>query len=328
MNFVPQESQGDQEEYIQYLKALVYELVKHHSQDHENCQFLPSARLPTNRTALVATQSDPLPRTSKRPQKRGFANEDESSEGLRFISWQPSNQPPKPRDTGTNSWMPLAKKLVDITPLAADWWKKAEFFNLETIMQGGVAAQFVLDGSTKTLSIPRQKEIEVSYNYGAEECWLLSAAKGYAETAANRALTVECVLMLVNFQKFIVLCICAVLSQMGASKAALVDITRICFGDVSEEYALRLWRTAIFLNQLVDGLGFRGWGNRASELLLIWNRPPPYYVHLAWAPKAALEYLTANLSTNLHTQGVDEREGWTSLFIPSLIYNVLGQKIE
>lgn len=202
MNFVLQESQSNQAEYIQYLKALVYELLKHHSQDHGNCQFLPSARLSTNGTALVATQSDPLPQTSKCPRKRGFANTDELLDGFRFISWQPSNQHPKPRDTGTNSWMPLAKKLVDNTPLAADWWRKAEFFQLETIMQGGVAAQFVLGGSTKTLSIPRQKEIEVSHSYGAEERWLLSAAKDYAETAANRALTVECVLMLVNFQKF------------------------------------------------------------------------------------------------------------------------------
>ena len=132
-----------------------------------------------------------------------------------------------------------------------------------------MAAQFVLDGNTKTLSITRRKETEVSHNYGTEECWLLSAARGYAETAANRAFTVEYVLMLVNFQKFIVLCICAVLSQTGASKPALVDIMRICFGNVSEEYALRLWRTAVFLNQLVDGLGFRGWENRASELLLL-----------------------------------------------------------
>lgn len=154
--------------------------------------------------------------------------------------------------------MPLAKKLVDLTPLAADWRKEAELFSLENIMQGGMAAQFVLDGSTKTLSIPRRKETGISYNYRTEECRLLGAARAYAETAANRALTVECVLMLVNFQKFIVLCICAVLSQTGASKPTLVDITRICFGDVSGEYALRLWRTAVCLNQLVDGLGFRG----------------------------------------------------------------------
>ena len=269
MSFALQDFQGNQEEYIQYLKALVDELAQHHSHNHENCQFLPSARLSTNRTALVATQSDTVSEIPKRPPKRGFDDESECTDGSRFISWQPSNQVPKPRDTGAKSWMPLAKKLIDLTPLAADWWKKAELFHLETIMQGGMAAQFVLDGSTKTLSITRREETEVANNRGTEESWLLCAARRYAETTANRALTVECVLMLVNFQKFIVLCICAVLSQTGASKPALVDITRICFGNVSEEYALRLWRTAVFLNQLVDGLGFRGWGNRASELLLL-----------------------------------------------------------
>lgn len=111
-----------------------------------------------------------------------------------------------------------------------------------------MAAQFVLDGSTKNLSIPRRKETQVSYNYSTEERWLLSAARAYAKTAANRTLTIERVLMLVNFQKFIVLSVCAVLSQTGASKSALVDITCVCFGNVSEEYALRLWRTAVFLN--------------------------------------------------------------------------------
>lgn len=127
-------------------------------------------------------------------------------------------------------------------------------------MQGGMAAHFVLDGSTKTLSILRREGAGASYNYGTEECQLLSAAEGYIETAANRALTVKCVFMLVNFQKFIAFCICAVLSQMGASKPALVDITRICFVDVSEEYTLRL-------NQLLDGLGYRLFIHEATSVL-------------------------------------------------------------
>lgn len=159
MGFVIQDSQGDQENYIQYLKALVYEFAKHHSHDHENCQFVPSARLPTNQIAPVATRSEALLDTSKRPRKRGFHDEGESKEEFKFLSWQPSNRPTKPRDNGTKSWMPLAKKLVHLIPLAADWWKDAESFNLEIIMQGGMAAQFVLDGSTKNPSIPRRRQM-------------------------------------------------------------------------------------------------------------------------------------------------------------------------
>ena len=87
---------------------------------------------------LVAIQSDPVPeipkRLPKRPPKRGLDNESGSKEGMRFTFWQPSALAPKPRDTATKSWMPLAKKLVHLTPLAADWWKEAELFNLETIM--------------------------------------------------------------------------------------------------------------------------------------------------------------------------------------------------
>lgn len=122
-----------------------------------------------------------------------------------------------------------------------------------------------MDGTTKTLSIPRRNKTEVSYSYGTEESWLLNATRGYAEIAANRALAVECVLMLVRFQKFIVLCICAVLSQMGASKAMLVDITRICFGDISQEYKC--------YPPLADRCLFKPAGCRASELLLICKSP-------------------------------------------------------
>ncbi|MCJ1476753.1 hypothetical protein MMC13_005422 [Lambiella insularis] len=332
MNFVLQEPHGNQEEYIQYLKTLVHDLVKHHLHCHEECQFVSSAGLANSPTAPVTTHPDVLssPRDtlsrSKR-QKRGLETQNEQTKDLQMVFWNPEDRP-KPRDTGTRPWLSLAKKLVDVTPLAAGWWATAEMLELDTIMQGGQAARFVLDGTVKTLSIPRREESAVSYQGGSEVCYLLAAARSYAKTAAGRALTVQCTLMLVNFQRFIVLCICAVLSHTGASKPALVGITRICFGNISEAYALRLWRTAVFLNQLVDGLGVRGWANRASELLLIWNHPPSYYEHLASAPNAALDYLTQKLSTKLHTHGVDERSGWTSLFIPSLIYNVLGQRIE
>ena len=107
--------------------------------------------------------------------------------------------------------MSLTEKLIDIISLIADWWEKTECFNLEIIIQDDVIVQFVLNKSIKTLSISRQKEIEISYNYDVEKCWFFSAIKDYVEITANRAFIVKCVLMFVNFQKFIVLYICAVL---------------------------------------------------------------------------------------------------------------------
>lgn len=86
MNFVIQDSQGNQEEYIQYLKTLVHELVEHHSHDHETCSFVPPARLSSSDTALVATRSEPVSERSKRPRNRHFGNEGESTEGFRLIS--------------------------------------------------------------------------------------------------------------------------------------------------------------------------------------------------------------------------------------------------
>ena len=134
-------------------------------------------------------------------------------------------------------------------------------------MHSGMAALYVLNGRAATPSIPAPNLIDASCPATKHE--LLTTARNYAETAATRDLSAKCAMMLVNFQKFLVLCVCAVLSQMQYPKDVLVDITRVCFGDISGEYAARLWRTAVFLNQLVDGLNIHGWGNRASELLLI-----------------------------------------------------------
>jgi hypothetical protein len=100
----------------------------------------------------------------------------------------------------------------------------------------------------------------------SEQSILLHAAERYAHLAVHRQLTTHCVLALMILQKLVLLSTCYVLYQMKAPKSELVRITQICFGDITEKYAVQLWRFGCFINELADGLAHRGWGHRATEL--------------------------------------------------------------
>ena len=168
------------------------------------------------------------------------------------------------RNTGADNWKPLAQQLIDGTPQGRNWRMWIQELQVHAVINSGIAADYVSDGLAATPYVP----VNVSCPTGPRGD-ILTAVQNYAESAAIRFASAKCVMMLVNFQKFLVLCICAVLSRMSFPKEALINITRICFGDVSDEYAVRLWRTALFLNELIDKLDIEGWGGRATQLLLV-----------------------------------------------------------
>jgi hypothetical protein len=264
------------------------------------------------------------------------------SETLTIVPWDPSQQLDKPRKTGARQWKKFADKLIDLTPKAMQWWPQMEMMGLYQIMETGAAAQFVLGGSSATVT-DRQPGAVFTLP-GFEEHSLINAVKAYAEGAANRTMTAQCMMSLVNLQKIVLLSTCSVLAELGVSTEALITVTRICFGGVGDQYAVRLWRTGKYINQLVDGLGYRDWGHRASELLLICrsifsmlgrlcltfftgNLTPVSYLSLAWSPEDSMEYMISHLSSGVYTQNVEPRKGWTSLFIPGLVCQVLGRKL-
>lgn len=98
---------------------------------------------------------------------------------------------------------------------------------------------------------------------------LLNQVINYATATMKRETTASLALILVNFQKFLVLSTCEVLRATGAPREHIFRIVKICVGDVSDEYCGRILRTAVYLNELIDVLNTNGWGDHAGELLLI-----------------------------------------------------------
>ena len=173
--------------------------------------------------------------------------------------------------------------------------------------------------------------------------WLYQHAKTYAQNSADRELSTQFALMLVNFQKFLLICVCVVLLEIGLPEERVNDVMIICFGNCQRKYLRSLRRTAVWMNRLVDHLSIRGWKDRAGELFLlceIWfqkfvastnravgNRPPSYYVHSASSAQESLDYLTTALSAEAYFENVEIRHGWTALVIPTLIHSLLHKKV-
>jgi hypothetical protein len=278
MNLLPNPSHGSQEQYVRNLEEYLERLIGHHTEVHVDCLSLPvlqldghslqspAAQVDSNPLQTNETRGKPTELVSAIRRTPKFENRRRRHQSKRsdWIQWQPSSLSPQPRNTGADNWKPLAKQLIDGTPQGRNWMMRIQELQIHDVINNGIAADYVSDGLAATPYV----SVNVSCPAGSR-CDVLTAVQNYAESAATRFASANCVMMLVNFQKFLVLCICAVLSRMDFSKEALINITRICFGNVSDEYAVRLWRTALFLNELIDKLDIQGWGGRATQLLLV-----------------------------------------------------------
>ena len=244
------------------LQRLVKQLVDHHTSEHGSCShlnsFLPTVSpSPSQCAALV-------PDNESSAQCIGVKRKQ-----LEFHHYRGDCAPGPTIHPNAPAWISTANKLIEQTPKAVQWMRIIEENNIRTLLQKGVGAQFLLDVRTMPPSIPISKALLLAPTEITGRFPVLDLVTKYAEAAATRALSSQSLHMLVNFQQFLVLCMCAVLDNMKYPKEALVRITSICFNVKTEKYAFRLWRTAVFLCELFDGLGFRGWANRASELFLI-----------------------------------------------------------
>lgn len=156
---------------------------------------------------------------------------------------------------------------IEATPDAENWWPTIQKLRFYNIMRNGNATTFLLGGKchalsdiiTNTLALPRADK---------EDLLLLSKSIAYA--SLERDLTASLAISLANFQKFLVLSSCIVLSKTCMTQKDVYTAVRIVFGgQTSDRYCMRLLRTVICLNEVVDILNTHGWVNRASELLLI-----------------------------------------------------------
>lgn len=188
-----------------------------------------------------------------------------SENTLNIIQWTPEA---KRARTDSPTWKEDARTLVKSTPKANQWWQAIRANGIYEPLSNGNAAAYVLD-SQCSLVEPATTTALFARATASERSGLLARVAAYAHTAIRRETTATAAIMLANFQKFLILSTCAVLNQTGSPKEDVFDIVKICIGPVGDRYCRQTLRTAVYLNQLVDMLSSHGWGERASDLLLI-----------------------------------------------------------
>ncbi len=255
---------GTQEQYIRFLEQIVVSLRHHHQACSLSSLQIPvRSPVPSGRSCAEVPRA-PTPNASQSilPQY-GYE--------LEIIPWNPQPTEPKRLKANPPGWKKNAKLLVEITPKAENWWQTIRDLGIYETMCNGNAAAYMLDGNceTPTATTPLIAVTKV-------DSILLNHITAYAHAAMRRGVTASLAIMHANFQKFVVLSSCAVCCATGTPKERVLEIVKICMGNVSDDYCWRILRTAVYLNESIDILNANGWGDHGSELLLICEHLHPF----------------------------------------------------
>ncbi|KAK3048288.1 hypothetical protein LTR09_010281 [Extremus antarcticus] len=306
--------EGTSAEYVSYLEQTIVNL-RQQLQVHSSSSAINS---------VTAFPSSPAATESPERGRSAPIDNSDSYPPLRIVHFEPEPQQAKKRRCNNPAWMQSAKALIDETPRARNWDNVLMDKGIFDIMTTNGAVTHLLDNSFEP-NTPKATTTPVEMENGD----VLSYVKNYARATATRVRRASVSLALANFQKFLVLSSCAVLLDSGVPVAGVLDTVRICIGtNATDKYCKRTLRTAKYLNTLIDTLDMNGWGYRASELLLVWNRTPSFYYTLACSVNSSLEHLKDQLCREELTSYTADERNWTPIFVPSLIHNILHKHIE
>lgn len=73
----------------------------------------------------------------------------------------------------------------------------------------------------------------------------------------------------VNFEHFILVCLCRVLSSQGVPQSKIVETLQICISDTGKKNIDKYLKGASWANKLMNDLFFTEWGYRAVDLIAI-----------------------------------------------------------
>ena len=159
------------------------------------------------------------------------------------VTGRPRNDSKKPGD-----WLVSANIMLGEIPLGWVWL--ARVVGLGESMLAAVAVD-------KT-SIPEDSAHPADNTQNKDH--LLRLVRGFAHRHS---------VMRVNFQQFLLVCLCKVLSVQKVPQRSIVETLQICISDTSERNIDKYLKGAEWANELMDRLFFTDWGYRAVDLLLL-----------------------------------------------------------
>ena len=163
------------------------------------------------------------------------------------------------------------------TPKASNWWTELAIIDADTVEQNGRVISFLLDGELSVAHL-----LPVQSNEGAPKSppnWLVQCVTSYAQVCTTREKHTTFAIMLVHFQKFLLVCLCIVLRELEQPREEVYRILRVGIADASDRYLDIIMRAVVWMNEAVDSLDIHGWNNRAAYLLLICEAQPSPPLH-------------------------------------------------
>lgn len=177
-----------------------------------------------------------------------------SSTQLTFTSpdlgLRPTSIKPKPQLHPHEApvWLGAADKMLGEIPTGWVWHTK--IVHVDRSLLAAVA--------TDTIAVP-DDAFDVVYDTQNKDR-LLKLVQGFAHRHSVQR---------INFQHFLLVCFCRVLSAQEFPRSSIVKTLQICVSDTSEGNLDRYLKGAKWANKLLDKLFFTDWGYRAIDLMVI-----------------------------------------------------------
>ena len=215
-----------------------------------------TTRGPSNRSEGIA--SGPPTNTTGLPSSRLFEQTTADAPGqltftLPALNSRPTSIKPKPQYQPHKAlaWVATADKMLGEIPTGWVW--HAKLVQVDRSLLAAVASDTnaVLDDAIDTLGT-----VDDTQNKDR----LLKLVRGFAHRHSVQR---------VNFQHFLLVCLCRVLSAQDFPQSSIVEVLRICISDTGEVNIGRYLLGAKWANKLLNRLFFTGWGYRAIDLMAI-----------------------------------------------------------
>ena len=192
----------------------------------------------TLRPSTNPIYKDALPTKAKRQSTKGPKLGNSGSNKGRPRS-DPDKQP---------RWVVSADKMLGEVPLGWVWNERLS--QLDKSMLAAVA----IDTSTVSDKIMNEADETQDKDH------LLRLVRSFAHRHSDKRL---------NFQHFLLVCLCNVLSAQNIPSGPITETLQICISDTSELNINKYLKGAQWANKILDQLFFSGWRYRAIDLLVI-----------------------------------------------------------
>ena len=144
-------------------------------------------------------------------------------------------------------WMRVADIMLEEVPSGRNWREKV------STMDSSIIAAVAMGG----VPVP---EGDVSPTEDIDRIELIRVVRRFAERHSEGR---------VNFEHFILVCLCKVLSFQGVPQGTIVETLQICISDTSRRNITRYLKGATWANEIMSDLFFTDWGYRAVDLIAI-----------------------------------------------------------